>query len=149
MTTGNGQKPKLELQLNKPVKLKLLRDVYTGENQHGKYLLATVQDEQGQEFAWFIPTDLHDVVQDSGLKAGSEIIAQRVENGRKGSSKIQLSILAKTEPPESVHNDHKSIMIESMKEAAEVVAAVPELGFRAEDARAIGLSIYISKSKAY
>jgi hypothetical protein len=111
------------------VKLKLLRDVYTGENQHGKYLLATVQDDQGQEFAWFIPTDLHDVVQDS--------------------SKIQLSILAKPETTESAQADHKSIMIESMKEAAEVVAAVPELGFRAEDARAIGLSIYISKSKAY
>jgi hypothetical protein len=38
-------------------------------------------------------------------------------------------------------------MIQALRDAAEVVAAVPELGFRAEDAGAIGLSIYISKTK--
>ena len=38
----------------------------------------------------------------------------------------------------------KARMIQSMKDAQEVVAAVPDLGFRAEDARAIGLSLFIA-----
>ncbi len=56
---------------------------------------------------------------------------------------------SKPEPAPATPESLKDLMIQSMKDAAEVVAAVPELGFRAEDARAIGLSIYISKSKAY
>jgi hypothetical protein len=41
----------------------------------------------------------------------------------------------------------KDLMIRSMKDAAEVAAAVSELGLRAEDAKAIGLDFYISESK--
>jgi hypothetical protein len=37
-------------------------------------------------------------------------------------------------------------MIQSMREAAEIVAAVPDLGFCAEDARAIGLSLFIART---
>ena len=38
------------------------------------------------------------------------------------------------------------VMVRSMKDAAEVVAAVPDLGFRAEDARSIGLSLFIART---
>lgn len=40
----------------------------------------------------------------------------------------------------------KDVMIQSMRDSTEIVAAVPELGFHAEDARAIGLSLFIART---
>jgi len=37
-------------------------------------------------------------------------------------------------------------MIQSMRDAAEILAAVPDLGFRAEDARVIGLGLFIART---
>jgi hypothetical protein len=38
-------------------------------------------------------------------------------------------------------------MIQSMMDSAEIVAAVPALGLRAEDARAIGLSLFLHRRR--
>jgi hypothetical protein len=37
-------------------------------------------------------------------------------------------------------------MIQSMRDSAEIVAAATELGLRVEDARAIGLSLFIART---
>jgi hypothetical protein len=42
--------------------------------------------------------------------------------------------------------DIKEVMIQSMRDAADILAAVPDLGFRAEDSRAIGLSLFIART---
>ena len=59
-----------------------------------------------------------------------------------------MSIIGKAiEPEEPSTSDLLKVrMIQSMKDAQEVVAAVPDLGFRAEDARAIGLSLFIART---
>jgi hypothetical protein len=36
--------------------------------------------------------------------------------------------------------------MQSKRDGAEIVAIVPDLGFRAEDARAIGLSLFIART---
>ncbi len=60
-------------------------------------------------------------------------------------NKVEVSILGKAAEPErnSKPDNLKDVMIQSMRNSAEIVNGVPGLGFRAEDARAIGLSLFI------
>jgi hypothetical protein len=39
----------------------------------------------------------------------------------------------------------KDVMIKSMRDGAETVAAVPDLSFQAEDVRSIGVSLFIPR----
>ena len=92
---------------------------------------------------WFAPATAHDVIQSQQLKAGSEIIVKLT-----GKNKVEVPILGKAADPEhtSKPDSLRDVMIQSMKDAAEIVAAVPDLGFRAEDAGAIGLSLFIART---
>ena len=65
-----------------------------------------------------------------------------------GKNKVEVSILGKAAEPEhnSKPDNLRDVMIQSMKDSAEIVAAVPALGLRAEDARAIGLSLFIART---
>jgi hypothetical protein len=151
MSTNNG-KPKLEItELNKPAKFRLLRnEPITGKQTNGDaWQLYPVKDESGNELSFFAPDDIHWVLAEHKLKTGDEFILTRVENGKKGSSKLQVSIIGKAAEPEHALNSTdscKEIMIQSMRDAAEILAAVPDLGLRAEDARAIGLSLFIART---
>ena len=137
-------RPKLELQLNQPIKLKLLRnEPLIGENGHGKYFMYAVTNEAGEELVWFAPSTAHDVIQSQQLKTGSEIMVKLT-----GKNKVEVSILGKAAEPEQAPKPDilKDVMIQSMKDAGEILAAVPDLSFRAEDARAIGLSLFIART---
>ena len=92
---------------------------------------------------WFAPSTADEVIQNQQLKAGSEIIVKLT-----GKNKVEVSILGKAVEPElpQKSDSKKDVMIQSMRDAAEIVAAVPDLGFRAEDARAIGLSLFIART---
>ena len=139
-----NNRPKVELQLNQPVKLKLLRnEPLIGENGHGTYYMYAVTNEAGEELVWFAPSTAHDVIQSQQLKAGSEIIVKLT-----GKNKVEVSILGKAAEPEHAPkaDSLKDVMVQSMKDAAEILSAVPDLGFRAEDARAIGLSLFIART---
>jgi hypothetical protein len=100
-----------------------------------------VTNEAGEEQVWFAPATAHDAIQSQQLKAGSEIVVKLT-----GKNKDEVSIIGKAAEPEHAPKTDslKDVMIQSMKDAAEIVAAVPDLGFRAEDARAIGLSLFIA-----
>ena len=128
------------------LKLKLLRDVHVGTNGHGQYFLYSVLDEQGQEYAWFAPAEAHEVIQSAGLKAGSEILVSRVSNGRNG-GKFEVAILGKAAEPAS--NDLKDVMLQCVRDAAEIVSEVKELALRAEDARSIALTLFIARTKQF
>jgi hypothetical protein len=103
-----------------------------------------VENEADEELVWFAPLPAHEVIQSQQLKAGSEIIVKLT-----GKNKVEVSILGKAAEPEHALKStdaRKEIMIQSMHDAADILAAVPDLGFRAEDARAIGLSLFIART---
>lgn len=81
---SNGR-PKLELQLNEPVTVKLLKDKpYEGNSQFGSYQLYSV-DHDGTEKAYFAPPEVHQQIAGLNLKAGDEILMKKtaVQNGKK------------------------------------------------------------------
>jgi hypothetical protein len=82
---------------------------------------------------WFAPSTAHDVIQSQQLKPGSEIIVKL-----SGKNKVELSILGKAAEleltPKSADN-LKHVMVLSMRDAGEILATVPDLGFCAEDAQ--------------
>jgi hypothetical protein len=134
--------PKLELQEHTPIKLKLLHDKpLEGKNGHGPYTMYGVLNEAGEELVWFAPASAHEVIQSQQLKKGSEFIAKLI-----GKDKVEISILGKSAEPEPKPDNLKDIMIQSMRDAADIVAAVPDLAFRVEDARSIGLSLFIART---
>lgn len=100
-------------------------------------------NEAGEELVWFAPANAHEVIQAQSLKANSEIIVKLT-----GKNNVEVSILGKAAEPEhtSKMDNLQDGMIQSMKDSAEIVAVVPDLGFRAEDARAIGLSLFIART---
>jgi len=130
------------------MKFRLLRnDPITGKQTNGDaWQLYPVKDESGNEVSFFAPDDIHTILAEHKLKTGDEFILTRVENGKKGSSKLQVSIIGKETTLDPKSDSMKDVMIQSMKDAADILAVVPDLGFRAEDARAIGLSLFIART---
>jgi hypothetical protein len=56
-------------------------------------------------------------------------------------NKVEVSILGKATEPERTPRSSenlKDVIIQSMRDSAEIVAAAPELGFRAEDTGRLG-----------
>ena len=101
MANQNGQKPKVELVLNESKRLTLLRkEPITGKQTNGDaWQLYPVKDEAGNELSFFAPDDIHSVLVEHKLRTGDEFIVTRVENGKKGSSKLQVSIIGKESTP--------------------------------------------------
>ena len=142
-------KPKLEItELNKPTKFTLLLDEpIKGKQTNGDpWQLYPVKDESGNELSFFAPEDVHAILSEHRLKAGDEIILARVENGKKGSSKLQVSIIGNGASPEVKADKLKDIMLQSLRDASEIVASMPELRLRTRDMRAIGVSLFIART---
>ena len=100
----SNNRPKLDLQMNQPTRIKLLRnEPLVGENGHGKYFMYAVTNEAGEELVWFAPSPAHDVIQSQQLKAGSEIIVKLT-----GKNKVEVSILGKAAEPEHTSNSTDS-----------------------------------------
>ena len=93
--------------------------------------------------SFFAPDAVHSVLAEHKLKSEDEFILTLVENGKKGSSKLHVSIMGKEATSEPKPNSPKEVTIQSMRDAADILAAVPDLGFRAENYRAIESSLLI------
>lgn len=168
---GNNTKPKLELQVNVPQKIKLLLDQpATGTSQYGDWWLYNVLSNE-QELSFFAPESVVKFITENSLKRNSEleITKQIIKNGKKNVTDYKISIVNKeaeeedrkvhTEPtgkakvsstdngvPESNQtqnsNEYKK-MLYSMKEA---VLIRNELGADV-DINKIGITLFIQKCK--
>lgn len=148
-TQNNGNRPKLELLQNQPVKLKLLKSSpYTGENSHGKYYLYSVVDSDGIELAYFASEDIHNLIQSNKLKSGSEI--QLTKKGKA----VELAIIGQAQPVESVSSSAtpdadnlKAILLQCVKDAAEVIRdSGIQLGN--DELQKLATTLFIARSKA-
>jgi len=150
MTTTNGNRPKVEIQLNESANLKLLKDkAYVGENGHGPYYLYSV-DHDGTEKAFFATAEIHQSILESGLKTGDVFSIKKiaVPNGKKVSTNVEFAIVNKQNvAPED--DGLRGVMEQCLRDAIAVTQSVNTLPWRSEDVRGIALTMFIQRSKAY
>ena len=120
-TQNNGNRPKLELPQNQPIKLKLLKpSPYTGENSHGKYYLYSVVDSDGIEMAYFAGEDIHNLIQANNLKTGAEV--QLTKKGKTVEFAIIGQAIPEVPPAVAAGDDGlKAILLQCVKDASEVI----------------------------
>jgi len=149
MSQNNGNPPKLELDLNQEARLKILKPVYEGKNSYGKFFLYSVTDlDSGEIKSLFAPDEIHSIIQEQKLGVGSEFLLKRVENGKKGSSKLELSILGKApEPVESSTDNLRDILLNCIHDA-EYVAKNSGLQFSLDEIQKLATTLFIARSKA-
>ena len=80
-----------------------------GENGFGEYYLHQVKDTAGKEYSFFAPADIHQLILESGIKAGDQfkLTKTAVQNGKKVSSRIDFEVVSKApvSSPESKKDD--------------------------------------------
>jgi hypothetical protein len=148
MANGNG-KPKLELPVNQPVKIKLLQDKgVIGQSSYGPWCLFNVESN-GSEFSFFVPEPIQKFIGDNQLGRNDELQITKsiTNNGKSFDFKIELITKAPV-PPAPVSNgspkaDDYQIMRLAMQQAIELQK---ELG-SVIDVNRVGISLYISRSK--
>jgi hypothetical protein len=154
MTQTNGNRPKLELQLNEMAVLKLLKDkAFVGENGHGPYFLYSV-DHEGTEKAFFATSEVHQAILENGLKSGDTFSIKKVavQNGKKIGTSVDFAIVSKQETPKNnvlpaTDDGFRDIMEKCLRESVSVVQAVNTVTWTTENITSIALTMFIQRSK--
>jgi hypothetical protein len=157
--TNNNNRPKLELLLNKPVTVKLLKDKpFEGSSSYGNYLLYTVEHE-GIEKAYFATPEVHQEIVMHTPKVGDEILLTKIahQNGRRITPKIEVEVIKKSVEKEilkpiepsspSIVDGLKAIMEKSLKEAVEITRTVQNVPFQNEDIQKIASCLFIARTR--
>jgi hypothetical protein len=147
-------KPKLDLLLDRPIKLTLLKDKpYIGNNNYGEFYLYSAKDENGVEYSYFADASVHNLIQEHKLKSGSSFVLQRVAtmNGKKMSSKVEFSIIGESEPvqqfPSSFGSDNlKELLLQCVRDAADVVKAAG-IQFNNDELQKLATTLFIQRSR--
>ena len=144
-TQNNGNRPKIELLQNQPVRLRLLKpSPYTGENSHGKYYLYSVADSDAIEMAYFASEEIHNLIQSNKLKTGAEI--QLTKKGKA----VEFAIIGQALPDQAPAPDAdnlKAILLQCVKDAAEVIRdSGIQLGN--DELQKLATTLFIARSKA-
>ena len=148
---GNGYPAKVDLQLDQQVQLRITRPVKIGANGKNPFYLYRVIDVQsGEEKSFFAEAEIHSIIEEKHLGVGSEFLLKRVQNGGKGSNKLELSILGKASEHRDPSEDNlRDIMEKCLKEAVEITRSVDGIPFQNEDVRAICSCLFIARTRAY
>jgi len=133
------------------VKLKLLRDnPYIGENGRGKFFLYSVNDGT-QELAYFADESIHQLIQQSKLKQGSEfqLVKKAVQNGKRMSSQIEFSIVDQAHPTQvaSPQDDGLRAILLNCIHDAEYVAKNSGLQFSLDEIQKLATTLFIQRTK--
>jgi len=157
--TTNSNRPKLELILNTPIKVKLLKEQpYIGSSAYGDYTLYSVEHE-GEERAFFATPESHQALSSLALRAGDEVVLKKVafQDGRKASSRIVVEKVAKPvqslpvrahEVPATHSLDTlRDVMERSLQEAVDITRSVQGVPFQNEDIQKIASCLFIARTR--
>lgn len=144
------KKPKLELELNKPVKIELLQEQpLIGTSRFGEYYLYNVRNGNGQEYSFFPDKDVHERLKN--LRKGDKVeICKRAEQrGAKIITTFETKILQDNiESPEkpnnkSVDDNYFELMLSSCRDAVKIQNELGGL----MDAKSLAVTLFIARSK--
>ncbi|MGA2624238.1 MAG: hypothetical protein ABSF91_10325 [Bacteroidota bacterium] len=153
----NGNRPKIELLLNQPMRVKLLKEKpFEGSSTYGAYWLYSVEHE-GVEHAFFATPEVNQEISRLDAKSGDEIVLTKVahQNGRRISPQIHVEVVPKPKPetkPENKPKDSladslKAIMETSVREAVEITRAIDGVPFQNADIQKIASCLFIARTR--
>ncbi|MBK9097503.1 MAG: hypothetical protein IPM14_05115 [bacterium] len=144
------KKPKLELELNKPVKIEILQDQpLIGTSRFGEYYLYNVRNGNGEEYSYFPDKEVHEKLKD--LRKGDKVeICKRAEQkGTKILTTFDVKVLQNTvessEKPnnKTLDDNYYDLMLTSCRDAVRIQNELGGL----MDAKSLAVTLFIARSK--
>jgi hypothetical protein len=144
------ERKKLELELNKPVKIELLQDqCLIGTSRYGEYYLYNVRNGGNEELSYFADKEVHEKLKD--LRKGDKIeICKRAEQkGSKIVTTFDVKVLPNNvESPEKANNkilddNYYDLMLTSCRDAVRIQNELGGL----MDAKSLAVTLFIARSK--
>lgn len=143
------ERKKLELELNKPVKIELLQDqCLVGTSRYGEYYLYNVRNGGNEELSYFADKDVHEKLKD--LKRGDKVeVCKRAE--QKGTKiitsydvKVLQSSAAELQSDKIIIADNYfDVMLASYKDALQIQEKLGTM----IDTTKISICLFIARTK--
>ncbi|GAB4300603.1 MAG: hypothetical protein Kow0098_28060 [Ignavibacteriaceae bacterium] len=144
------KKPKLELELNKPVKIELFQDQpLIGTSRYGEYYLYSVRNGNGAEYSFFPDKEVHEKLK--SLRRGDkvEIIKRAEQKGSKIITTFDLKVLQSNADSSEITNskniddNYYDLMLSSCRDAVRIQNELGGL----MDAKSLAVTLFIARSK--
>ena len=144
------KKPKLELELNKPVKIELLQEQpLIGTSRYGEYYLYNVRNGTGEELSFFPDKEVHEKLKDLRRGDKAEICKRAEQKGSKIVTTFDVKVLSNNvESPEKANNkilddNYYDLMLNSCRDAVRIQNELGGL----MDAKSLAVTLFIARSK--
>ena len=145
-------RPKLELEINKPTHIRLLYDSpIEGESQYGKYYLYIVSNGSDQEASLFAHDTVHEVLKDHGKGTEAIVTKLAAQRGKKlvttydvqiiGNGKVGSAMPNKTNPVKS--DSYYSAMDKSFEEELQIQTKYNGMA----NVNQIAITLFIQRTK--
>ena len=143
------KKPKLELELNKPVKIELLQEnCLQGTSRYGDYFLYSVRNGNGEEYSFFPDKEVHEKLKD--LRRGDKVeICKRAEQkGSKIITTFEVKVLqsSNSEPNSDkniITDNYFDVMLASYRDALQIQEKLGTM----IDTTKISICLFIARTK--
>ena len=136
------ERKKLELELNKPVKIELLQDqCLIGTSRYGEYYLYNVRNGGNQELSYFADKDVHEQIKNLNRGDKVEICKKAEQKGTKIITSFDVKII-KSEDLSSKDN-YYDLMLNSCRDAVRIQNELGGL----MDAKSLAVTLFIARSK--
>ena len=141
------KKPKLELELNRPVKVEILQDQpLIGTSRFGEYYLYSVRNGNGEEYSFFPDKEVHEKLKD--LKRGDrvEICKKAEQKNSKIITSYDVKILnnnSSSIPTQSNKDNYFETMLSSYQDAQKIQEELNGM----VDVNRIAITLFIARSK--
>jgi hypothetical protein len=146
------QRPKLELEINKPTHIKLLFDEpIVGESQYGKYYLYAVSNGSDKEYSLFAPDTVHEVLKDQ--KKGTEAIITKLaaQRGKKLVTTYDVQIVGENKEDNKVNrsiSDQTNPYLENMLQSFADAIKVQEKFNGMANVNQLAVTMFIQRTKS-
>jgi len=136
------ERKKLELELNKPVKIELMSDqCLIGTSRYGEYYLYNIRNGGNEELSYFADKEVHEKLKELRKGDKAEICKRAEQKGTKIITSFDVKVV-KTETPSSKDNYFET-MLSSYQDAQKIQEELNGM----VDVNRIAITLFIARSK--
>ncbi len=142
-------KPKLELEVNKPTRIQLLTDnPKTGKSSYGEWFLYNLRNGDGTtEYTYFAPPEVHEVLKN--MKAFDEVIITKLasQRGKKVVTTYDIKKVDRIEDTESTKSAPNNSYLSAMEQSFEEAIAIQNKFNGMANVNQIAITLFIQRTK--